>query len=140
MRVPSWLQLLALAALTGLLDDMTWAREDKPPKKGYPSDLLLRLRDRAFVGVLPRNHRRIFAERHFGAPREVAEAPQVERVEVAKLRWSSSRAIPEERSRPTVECLRPQVEDQGAAHQNESEARRDESNQDGAREDRKNSE
>jgi hypothetical protein len=32
------------------------------------------------------------------------------------------------------------MEDQGAAHQSESGARRDESNQDGAREDRKNSE
>ncbi len=69
-----------------------------------------------------------------------SRALEVEQAGMAKLRWSSSPAVPAARSRPAAECLRPHVEDQGAAHQNESEARRDESNQDGAREDRKNRE
>ena len=53
---------------------------------------------------------------------------------------AESHALREGRSGPTAPDLWPQVEDQGAAYQNEGKARRDERNQHGGREARKDNE
>jgi hypothetical protein len=125
MKVPSspqWFGAVALVFGCGALGRLTAC--------GEHGSLSLRVNgaDQGYPG----GARREDPKRDIGEP--------VEQVDIAKLQWSGWRAASAERSRSTAERLRSHVEDQRAAHQDESKARRDESNQDGAREDRKNSE